>query len=199
MVGRSGIGEEPREHHDRAGDIEPVGEHGGPGRRDIWGTDLQRHQVQPHPDRERRHHHVDHQRAVDGEELVVPVVGQHVQLRLSQLGADGQRQSAGYHHHHQRRTQGQQPDPLVVGAGQPADDRARLAAGAGSGLNGRRSVRGRGHAPITFLPRRCAGTAGTAPGRPPGRRSSWSRGGSRRTPSSAPATGPRAGKPAAAC
>ncbi len=114
-VGRAGGRHQP-EHGDRAAEeIEPVREGVQPGEGDVGRADLQRNQVVAEAEDHRRREEEQHDRAVHGEELVVLLGGEELQLRPGQFGADQQGHHPADEEEDERAAEVEQPDLLVVG------------------------------------------------------------------------------------
>ena len=91
---------------------------------DVGRADLQRHDHVGEPGEQRGREQQQHDRAVHREQLVVLLLAEELQARLRELGADHQRHDAAEQEEHERGDQVHVADHLVVGGGDPLDQRA---------------------------------------------------------------------------
>ena len=102
-VGRAARGEESRDHHQAAAEVEPVGQGVEPGKGHVRCADLQRHEVVGQPEGEGPGEEEHHDAAVHGEELVVGVAVDDVVVGNGQLGPHDLRQHSGEQEEAERR------------------------------------------------------------------------------------------------
>ena len=118
----------PAAGDEAAEEVQPVGEHVQPRERDVGRADLQRHDRVGEAGEQRRREQQQHDRAVHGEQLVVLL---RVVARSACPGSNSSaRMSSAMHaadaEEDERGDEVQVADHLVVGGGDPLDDRGAL-------------------------------------------------------------------------
>ncbi len=149
IVGLGGVGDvvEPaavrrlaerdaRHREDAREQVDPVAQRVEARKRHVARAEQQRPQEVRKARQHRQRVKEDHRHAVHREELIIGVRRQHLQVRLRQLDAHGERFDAADQQEEERRAEIADADPLVIDGRQPAVDarapspRSRAACGA---------------------------------------------------------------------
>ena len=124
--GAADRGHEIPDQQQAAEHVQPVSEQCRAGGRDSRRPDLERDQVHAEPERQRRHHGLDHAGAVLGHELEVLLRAKDVQAGLGELDTHGAGQRAVDQEENQGGPDRQDADTLVVRAQQPLPEALAL-------------------------------------------------------------------------